>query len=239
MSTPQSIKEFKLHVQVMRDKYRRLLGIREGPEADLRFMEFCRQCVHVNDGHYQTLDEYLASQHDPSPPSPTISISSAPAVMSRNTSTPQALSAALTPSSADATSEVRTPSSAATSKACSPSTVFRTPEASTSAGNITPQPSTSSAAEFFYREFNDPTISPIVHRKLFPSFIDTQLFTPPSLIQTPRDATLSSDSDDTIILEDAPQSSQDMTDVTIVIQDASQDVTDSEEDITIEDTCTY
>merc|ERR1711989_158783 len=164
-----------------------LMILTEGPEANLRFMEFCRQCVHVNDGHYQTLDEYLASQHDPSPPSPTISISSAPAVMSRNTSTPQASSAALTPSSADATSEVRTPSSAAltpssaaTSKACSPSTVFRTPEASTSAaGHITPQPSTSSAAEFFYREFNDPTISPIVHRKLFPCFIDTQLFTPP------------------------------------------------------------
>ena len=227
MSTPRSIKEFELHVQVMRDKYRRLLGIREGPEADLRFMEFCRQCVHVNDGHYQTLDEYLASQHDPSPPSPTISISSAPAVMSRNTSTPQASSAALTPSSA------------ATSKACSPSTVFRTPEASTSAGNITPQPSTTSAAEFFYHEFKDPTISPIVHKKLFPCFIDTQLFTPPSLIQTPRDATHSSHSDDTIILEDAPQSSQDMTDDTIVIQDASQDVSDSEEDITIGDTCTY
>jgi len=232
--------EFDLHVQVMRETYRRLLGIREGPEADVRFLAFCRQCVHVNDGHYQTLDEYLASQHDPSPPSPTISISSAPAVMSRNTSTPQASSAALTPSSADATSEVRTPSSAATSKACSPSTVFRTPEASTSAaGHITPQPSTSSAAEFFYREFNDPTISPIVHRKLFPCFIDTQLFTPPSLIQTPRDATHSSHSDDTIILEDAPQSSQDMTDDTIVIQDASQDVSDSEEDITIGDTCTY
>ena len=97
-----------------------------------------------------------------------------------------------------------------------------------------------SSSEFIYCGFKDPTISPIVHRKLFPSFIDTQLFTPPSLIQTPRDATLSSDSDDdTIILEDAPQSSQDMTDVPIVIQDASQDVTDSEKDITIEDTCTY
>ena len=200
--------EFDLHVQVMREAYRRLLGIREGPEADVRFLAFCRQCVHVNDGHYQTLHAYLASQQDPSPASPTISISSA-----------------------------------ATSKACTPTTAFRTPDASTSAAaHITPQPSTSAAAassEFIYREFKDPTISPIVHRKLFPSFIDTQLFTPPSLIQTPRDATLSSDSDDTIILEDAPQSSQDMTDVTIVIQDASQDVTDSEEDITIEDTCTY
>ena len=115
-------------------------------------------------------------------------------------------------------------------------TACRTPEAS-AAAYITPQPSrsaaASSSAEFFYHEFKDPTISPIVHRRLFPSFIDTQLFTPPSLIQTPRDATLSSDSDDTIILEDAPQSSQDMTDVTIVIQDASQDVIDSEKDITI------
>ena len=49
--------------------------------------------------------------------------------------------------------------------------------------------------------------------------------------------TLSDDSDDdTIILEDAPPSSQDMTDVTIIIEDAppaSQDVTDSEDDITI------
>ena len=144
MSTPRSLMEFDLQVRVMRETYRKLLGIRDGLEADARFL---------------------------------------------------------------------------------------------------PQPSTSAAAssssEFIYREFKDPTISPIVHRKLFPSFIDTQLFTPPSLIQTPRDATLSSDSDDTIILEDAPQSSQDMTDVTIVIQDASQDVTDSEKDITIEDTCTY
>ena len=118
-------------------------------------------------------------------------------------------------------------------------TACRTPEAS-AAAYITPQPSrsaaVSSSAEFFYHEFKDPTISPIVHRRLFPSFIDTQLFTPPSLIQTPRDDTLSSDSNDTIILEDAPQSSQDMTDVTIVIEDASQDVTDSEKDITIEDT---
>ena len=202
--------EFDLHVRVMRETYRELLGIRDGLEADARFLAFCREYVHVYDESYRTLHAYLASQQDPSPASPTISISSA-----------------------------------ATSKACTPATAFRTPDASTSAAaHITPQPSTSAAAassEFFYREFNDPTISPIVHRKLFPSFIDTQLFTPPSLIQTPWYATLSSDSesDHTIILEDAPQSSQDMTDVTIVIQDASQDVTDSEEDITIEDTCTY
>ena len=81
MSTPRSQMEFDLHVRVMRETYRRLLGIREGPEADLRFLAFCRQCVHVNDGHYQTLHAYLASQQDPSPASPTISISSAPPLM--------------------------------------------------------------------------------------------------------------------------------------------------------------
>ena len=49
--------------------------------------------------------------------------------------------------------------------------------------------------------------------------------------------TLSDDSDeDTIILEDAPPSSQYMIDLTMIIEDSSQDVTDSEEDITIEDT---
>ena len=208
MSPPRSLMEFDLHARVLRETYRDLLGIQDGVEADARFLAFCRGYVHVYDESYRTLHASLGSQQDPSPASPTISISSA-----------------------------------ATSKACTPTTAFRTPDASTSAAaHITPQPSTSSAAassEFFYREFNDPTISPIVHRKLFPSFIDTQLFTPPSLIQTPRDATHSSHSDDTIILEDAPQSSQDMTDDTIVIQDASQDVSDSEEDITIEDTCTY
>ena len=111
--------EFDLHVRVMRETYRELLGIRDGLEADARFLAFCREYVHVYDESYRTLHAYLASQQDPSPPSPTISISSAPAVMSSNPSTPQASSSpssaattqALTPSSAAATSEVRTPSS--------------------------------------------------------------------------------------------------------------------------------
>merc|ERR1711989_131521 len=123
MSTPRSLVEFDLQVRVMRETYRKLLGIRDRLEADVRFLAFCRQYVHVNDGHYQTLHAYLASQQDPSPASPTISISSAPPVMSSNPSTPQASSSpsspattqALTPSSA-ATSEARTPSSAANSQ---------------------------------------------------------------------------------------------------------------------------
>ena len=51
------------------------------------------------------------------------------------------------------------------------------------------------------------------------SFIDTQLFTPPTLLQATQDVT---DSEDDTIIEDTPP--------------ASQDVTDSEDDITIEDT---
>ena len=137
-------------------------------------------------------------------------------------------------------------SSSATPQASTPASSSATPQASTPASasaNTTPEPSTSAAAsssDFFIHEFKDPSLSPIVFRRLNPSFIDTQLFTPPSLIQSTRDVTDSDDSDDdTIILEDAPPSSQDMTDVTIIIEDAppaSQDVTDSEEDITIEDT---
>ena len=69
--------EFDLQVRVMRETYRKLLGIRDGPEADARFLAFCRQYVHVNDERYRTLHAYLASQQDPSPASPTISISSA------------------------------------------------------------------------------------------------------------------------------------------------------------------
>ena len=89
---PRSLMEFDLQVRVMRETYRKLLGIRDGLEADARFLAFCRQYVHVNDDRYRTLHAYLASQQDPSPASPTISISSAPPVMSSNPSTPQSSS---------------------------------------------------------------------------------------------------------------------------------------------------
>ena len=110
------------------------------------------------------------------------------------------------------------------------------PQASASAAasaNATPEPSTSAAAasDFFIHEFKDPSISPIVFRKINPSFIDTQLFTPPSLLQSTQDVTDSED--DTIIIEDAPPASQDVTDseddITIEDTPASQDVTDSED----------
>merc|ERR1711951_54947 len=54
-----------------------LLGIQDGVEADARFLAFCRGYVHVYDESYRTLHASLGSQQDPSPASPTISISSA------------------------------------------------------------------------------------------------------------------------------------------------------------------
>jgi len=77
MSPPRSLMEFDLHARVLRETYRDLLGIQDGVEADARFLAFCRGYVHVYDESYRTLHASLGSQQDPSPASPTISISSA------------------------------------------------------------------------------------------------------------------------------------------------------------------
>ena len=128
------------------------------------------------------VESEMASPQNPTSASPTLSISSAPAVMTWNSPSPQA--------SASASSSSATPHNI---------TIEDTP-ASTSAAV---------AADFFIHEFKDPSISPIVFRKIKPSFIDTQLFTPPTLLQATQDVT---DSEDDTIIEDTPPATQDVTD---------------------------
>ena len=213
-------------VRVMQERYRKLLGLKDGVLAEYRFIAFCTRYAQDNEDRFRQLHQFMqlrnhvesatASPQHPIAASPQPSTSSAPAAMTWNSPSPQASASA----SANATPEPCTSSAAseyfiheftcASSATPHDITIEDTP-ASTSAAV---------AADFFIHEFKDPSISPIVFRKINPSFIDTQLFTPPSLLQSTQDVTDSED--DTIIIEDAPP--------------ASQDVTDSEDDITIEDT---
>ena len=101
MFSPQSQMEYDRQVWVMQETHRKLLGLRDGVEAESRFIAFCRLYAHANEDRYRKLHAFMqlrnlvesemASPQDPTAASPTLSTSSAPVVMTWNSPSPQAL----------------------------------------------------------------------------------------------------------------------------------------------------
>ena len=213
MFSPQSQKEYDWMVRVMEERYRRLLGLEDGVLSEYLFIAFCTKYAQDNEDRYRQLQQFIQLRN--------LAASSLRAVTcpicnvdvdddqdsllchvrdvhshEPNQSGPQhpiASSSAMTRFNALNSPSHDSPLAASAS--------------------ATPQPSASAAAV--------SPISPIVFRIIRPSYIDTQLFTPPALLQSSQDVSESEHdviqdtppqllhSEDVIIL-DTPHSVQDM-----------------------------